>query len=145
MTWIAGEIISQGYPYTARPVPKSAAAITRGQVVCADVTTHLWRTAVATDVRPFGVAIKDAAAADTFANDIIQNAGFEMTVVAGGAIQPFTYVKAGALGVVVAWVQGTDSVELRIGQYLGTEGHMDGHTAPVAAALNDIICIRRTD
>jgi hypothetical protein len=145
MVWLAGEIISQGYPYTARPMPKSAAAITRGQVVCADPATHLWRTAIATDIRPFGVAIKDAAAADLYGNDIITNAGMEMTVTAGGAIQPFQFVKAGALGVVVAWVQGTDSDELRIGLYLGTEGHMDGQTAPVAAALNDIICIRRVE
>jgi len=145
MVWLAGEIISQGYPYTGRPVPKSAAAITRGQVVTCDQTTHLWRTAIATDLRPFGVAIKDAAAADTFANDIITNAGMEMTVTAGGAINPFAFVKAGAAGVVLAWVQGTDSDELRVGIYLGTEGHMDGQTAPVAAALNDIICIRRTD
>lgn len=145
MVWLAGEIISQGYPYTARPMPKSAAAITRGNVVCADVATHLWRIANATDLRPFGVACKDAAAADLFANDVITNTGMEMTVVAGAAIQPFQFVKAGAAGVVVAWVQGTDSDELRVGLYLGTEGHMDGQTAPVAAALNDIICIRRVE
>lgn len=145
MVWLAGEVISQGYPYTDRPLAKTAAAITRGQVVTEDKTSHLWRTAVAADLRPFGIACKDALAADTFVLDVLANVGFEGTVVAGGAINPGDYVKAGAAGVVVAWVQGTDSADLRVGLYKGTEGHMDGQTAPVAAALNDIICIRRVD
>lgn len=146
MVWVPGMLLSQGYPYTARTLPKgTAAAITRGQVVCADPSTHLWRVAVATDLRPFGIALKDAATADNEVLDVLTNPGTEGTVTADAAINPFEFVKATAAGRVIKWVQGTDSDELRVGLYLGTEGHMDGKTPAVAAAQNDVIAIRRVE
>lgn len=138
-------LISQGYPYTARSFPKTNAAITRGQIVTLDKTSFLWRTAIATDQKPFGIALKDAAATDTFVLDVLLNAPFEATVTAGGAINPGTFVKAGAAGVAVQWVQGTDADELRVGEYIGTEQKMDGVNAPVASVNGDIICVRRNE
>ncbi len=142
MTWIKGQIISRGYPNAVTLPKKTGAAITRGEVVTLDKSSYNWRTAVSTDIEPFGIALKDAASADTFVNDVLIGDDFIGTVSAAGAINPNTYVKCAAAGEVVAWVQGTDAVNLRVGEYLGTEGHMDGKTAVVAAADNDVIAVR---
>ena len=153
MTFIAGQIISQGYPHTARPLPKETGTgkgILRGQVVTIDPSTHLCRVAIAGDKKPFGIAIKAAAEADAQILDVLMKPGFEGTVTANGVIQPYTYVAADTGGTVKAWVHDpntptTDADDYRVGLYIGTEGHLDGHTPAIASALNDVIVIRRVE
>lgn len=153
MTFIAGEIISQGYPHTSRPIPKATGggtAILRGQLLSLNTSTHLWRVASAGDKKPFAIAIKAAAEADAQILDPLMNPPFECTVTSSGVIQPYSYVAADDLGTVKAWVHDpntpvTDADDYRVGIYIGTEGHLDGHTPAIAAALNDIIIIRRVE
>jgi hypothetical protein len=153
MTFIAGEIISQGYPFTARPLKKAAGsgkAVVRGQLLSYDKSAKVWKVAAAGDIKPFAVAMKDAAEADTEIQDPLMNPPFECTVKAGGAIDPYTYVQAGDAGVVIAWTGDPNTPTLnsddyRVGLYIGTEGHLDGKTDAIAAALNDIIVIRRVE
>jgi hypothetical protein len=153
MVWLAGELISQGYPYSARALKKAAGSgkgVTRGQILSYDKSAKVWKVASAGDVKPFAVALKDAAEADTEILDPLMNPPFECTVVAGGAIDPYTFVQCGTAGVAIAWTGDPNTPTLnsddyRVGLYIGTEGHMDGQTPAVAAALNDIICIRRVE
>jgi hypothetical protein len=153
MVWLAGELISQGYPYTARALKKAAGTgkdITRGQLLSYDKSGKVWQVASAGDIKPFAVALKSATEDDTEILDCLMNAPFECTVKAGGVIDPYTYVQAGNDGVVIAWAGDPNTPTLnsddyRVGLYIGTEGHMDGQTPAIAAALNDIICIRRVE
>jgi hypothetical protein len=153
MVFIAGEIVSQGYPHTARPLKKATGggkAILRGQVLSYDTGAKVWKVASDGDKKPFGIAMKAAAEADTEILDVLMNPPFECTVKASGAIDPYTYVQADDNGEVQAWTGDPNTLSLnsddyRVGLYIGTEGHLDGHTPAVAAAQNDIIVIRRVE
>jgi hypothetical protein len=50
---------------------------------------------------------------------------------AAGTIAPGAFVKAGAAGAVVAWVDGTDSTTLRVGQCIDAAGGVNAGTVLV--------------
>jgi hypothetical protein len=153
MVFIAGEIISQGYPHTGRPLKKATGtgkAVVRGQVLSYDSSGKVWQVASEGDKKPFAVAIKAAAEADTEILDPLMNPPFECTVTSSGVIDPYSYVQADDNGKVQAWSSDPNTPTLnsddyRIGIYIGTEGHLDGRTPAIAAAADDVIVIRRVE
>lgn len=125
--------------FRKEPANKAATAITAGQVLVRDntVTPNVLRVAGSGDTAPFFVADFNGAAS----GDVTVSAYFygKVLVQAGGAIQPYAKVIAGATGKVVTDAGGAEN--LIIGTYVGHMGEGTGTQTPTAAANNDKIWV----
>jgi hypothetical protein len=98
---------------------KSAAAITKGQVLIVDPADEFFKTAPASAVSThYGVAIEDALAADTKVRVAVRG---PVTVTASGTIPPHAVVKVGATpGQIIEGAQtAIADVNAIVGHYMG--------------------------
>lgn len=123
----AGTITKEQTLLSIRRLPvEGATNIVKGNVCVTNASGNIIKATTGMTKRTFYVALESAdntVGTDGALSVPLAVPGHFVTVVADGTILPGQGVKCAATaGQVIAWVEGTDTEDLRVGTYIGKEG-----------------------